>query len=358
MEQVRVGLIGAGMIGLAHAKALAEVPEAELRVVADLREPAAQEVASAANVAQVETDWQKVVADPSLDAVVVATPPFLHYEMAMAAIAAGKHVLCEKPFAHSPAAADAMVAAADRQGVVIADCSARHARLNPTYRTVKALIDQGKLGEIYLINHFGRGRRGRAGIEYHPAAKWFLDRSKAVGGIGIDWGVYDLSLIFGLLGDEVECVEAMGFAVRGIDQVDPGTPIFDVEEHGGGALRFSNGAMVLWDRASACHMDTGSVTRVCGKRGGVRFEPWSRQAQSLTYYSDVVDGLPTDVEVPIKGQDKHGGDHPHIDRDFVAALLAGREPMMPGRVAAKVLRAIFMIYASAGVAELDEAVPA
>jgi predicted dehydrogenase len=258
-------------------------------------------------------------------------------------------VLCEKPFAHSPDAADEMVAAADRQGVVLADCSGRHARLNPTYRTVKSLIDSGKLGDIYLIHHFGRGRRGRPGLEYHPAAKWFLDRSKAVGGIGIDWGVYDFSLMWGLLGDQVETTDITGFAFRGVDEADTGGHVYDVEEHAGGALKLNNGTTILWERASACHMDGGSQTRVFGNRGGVKFEPWNRQAESVTLYHDVVNGMPVDTPVPIRGQKEHGGDHPHIDHDFVDAVLTGRAPSVPGRVAARILRTIVAIYQAAGV---------
>lgn len=349
MSELTFGIIGAGMIGEAHGRTLGSIEAATVKTVADLRPEAAEKVASLAGGAAVVSDWQKIVDDTAIDAVVICTPPWLHHDMALACIAAGKHVLCEKPFADSPDHAEAMVAAAEAKGVVIADCSARHARLQPTFRTAKAIIDSGQLGDIYLIHHYGRGRRGRPGIEYHPAAKWFLDRSKAIGGAAIDWGVYDLSLIWGLLGDDVDCVQAMGFAINGVDEVDPGAPVFDVEEHGGGALRLSNGTTVLWDRACACHMDGGSETRVCGLRGGLKFEPWSRSASHMTLYKDVVDGLPTDIQVPIKGQDKHENDHKWIDIDFVDALLNGRAPMMPGKTAARILKAIFMIYRSAGI---------
>lgn len=349
MRHLTFGLIGAGMIGKAHATTLASLDSVQLKSIADLDGDAATTLAEETLARVATKDYKELLADPDLDAVVIATPPFLHHQMTLEALAAGKHVLCEKPFAHSADAADEMVAAADKAGLVLADCSARHARLNPTFRTVKALIDAGRLGDIYLIHHFGRGRRGRPGIEYHPAAKWFLDRKKAVGGAAIDWGVYDLSLIWGLLGDDVTCQEAIGFTFHGVDQVDPGAPIFDVEEHGGGCLKLSNGVTVLWDRACACHMDGGSQTRVYGSRGGLLFEPWSRSAEHLTWYHDAIDGLPTETAVPIRGQREHGGDHPHVDRDFVEALRTGRPPMMPGKVAARVLRAIEMIYRSAGV---------
>lgn len=350
MEPLTFGLIGAGMIGRAHATTLVGIEGVQLKAIADVNREAADLLAEETVARTATADYQKLLADADIDAVVICTPPYLHHQMVLETIAAGKHVLCEKPFAHSAAAADEMVAAAERAGLVLADCSARHARLNPTYRTVKALLDAGRVGEVYLIHHYGRGRRGRPGIEYHPAAKWFLDRKKAVGGAAVDWGVYDLSLIWGLLGDEVSCEQAIGFTFRGVDEVDPGAPIYDVEEHGGGCLKLSNGVTVLWDRASACHMDGGSETRLYGSRGGLRFEAWNRGAEHLTWYHDAVDGLPTETPVPIRGQREHGGDHPHVDRDFVDALRTGRPPMMPGKVAARVLRAIEMIYQSAGAA--------
>ena len=82
------------------------------------------------------------------------------------------------------------------------------------------MIKGGRLGQIYLVKYTSRWRRNRSGIEYHPMAKWFLDKSKAGGGVGINWGIYDLSFIYGLFDDNLELEEAVAFGNREVDDVN------------------------------------------------------------------------------------------------------------------------------------------
>jgi predicted dehydrogenase len=114
-----VAVIGAGMVGRAHANAyrqaatvfdLATPPR--LTAIADLHEPFAADAAARYGYARAETDWRAVVEAPDVDAVSVAVANSLHREVVEAALAAGKHVLCEKPLAPSVADGEAMVAAA------------------------------------------------------------------------------------------------------------------------------------------------------------------------------------------------------------------------------------------------------
>jgi predicted dehydrogenase len=91
--------------------------------------------------------------------------------------------------------------------ILAMECSGRHARLIPKFRKVKEIIGSGALGEIYYIHHNCVWRQNRPGIEFHPRAKWFLDKSQAGGGPLFDWGVYDLSFHLGSLGDSHDLVE-------------------------------------------------------------------------------------------------------------------------------------------------------
>src|SRR4051812_24823307 len=93
---VRFLLVGGGMIGNFRAAALAKVPGARLEAVADVREESAKSLAGRYGV-KARCDVEAAVADADIDAVLVCTPPNTHRPLAIAALAAGKHVLCEKP---------------------------------------------------------------------------------------------------------------------------------------------------------------------------------------------------------------------------------------------------------------------
>ena len=151
---VRVGLIGAGSIARAHAIAYAsartycgpEVPEARLVRLADVDEALAKTAAARLGFEAWTTDWEEVVASPDVDLVSIVTPNFLHAPMAIAAAAAGKHVLCEKPLAATAAEGERMYRAAAAAGVV-------HAvnfnyRKVPAVRFIARLLREGRIGEV------------------------------------------------------------------------------------------------------------------------------------------------------------------------------------------------------------------
>src|SRR3954463_9260764 len=153
---LRVGQIGYAFMGVAHSHAWRTAPRffdlplsPELTVLAG-RDPAG--VAAAANLlswASTETDWRRVVERDDVDLVDICTPGDTHAEIAIAALAAGKHVLCEKPLANSVAEAEAMAAAAER-----AAASGVRAMVGFTYRRVPAvtlarqLVADGRLGQL------------------------------------------------------------------------------------------------------------------------------------------------------------------------------------------------------------------
>ncbi len=119
--KLRIGLIGSGFMGKAHAFGYAaamrdfDLPyELELHMIADVNDPAAAKAAAALGFSHATAQWRALVADPAIDVVSITAPNALHKEMALAAIAASKHVYCEKPLA--PLAIDAreMAEAAER----------------------------------------------------------------------------------------------------------------------------------------------------------------------------------------------------------------------------------------------------
>ena len=124
MAEIGIGIIGTGFMGQSHAMAyraaagiLPGLPTPRLVAVADVDAGAAQAAATRFGFARATTDWRDLIADPAIGAVAITTPNLLHAEMALAAIAAGKHVHCEKPLAPDAATAQTMTDAAEAAGV-------------------------------------------------------------------------------------------------------------------------------------------------------------------------------------------------------------------------------------------------
>ncbi len=147
---VRFGVVGLGYWGPNLARNLGNEPRAELAWLCDIDEGILASVASRYPHASVTTDVEEMVADPELDAVVVATPVSTHYDLATLALDAGKHVFVEKPLTASSAEAVDLTARAARRGLVLMP---GHTFLySPPVLKIKELIDAGELGDLYFIS--------------------------------------------------------------------------------------------------------------------------------------------------------------------------------------------------------------
>jgi len=272
LKSYNIGVIGAGWIAKAHMGFLQETGRANITWIAARNPENLEKVRSEFDIPNKTHDYHDILKDPDVEVVLIATPPDKHREMFMEALRAGKHVLLEKPMALTKEESEEMMQLKAQFPELLAmECSARHSRLNPKFTLVKELIDSGALGEIYHIHHQSVDRQNRPGIEFHPIAKWFLDKSKAGGGPLFDWGVYDLSFHLGILGDEPELEEVESVVLRtGLDDVDPGSDVYDVEEHLVVNMKLSGGITYYWERGAHAHMEVPNETRIYGTRGGIK----------------------------------------------------------------------------------------
>jgi predicted dehydrogenase len=154
MRNLRIGLIGTGFMGKAHAIALRsvgtvfpEVPAPQLDYLVDSNTQRAAELAAAWGFARSGDDWRALCTDPEIDIVDICTPNHLHKEMALAAAAAGKHIWCEKPLGLSGPEAREIWQAADKAGVRTS--MGFNYMCNPLLALAREMIDAGEIGEIF-----------------------------------------------------------------------------------------------------------------------------------------------------------------------------------------------------------------
>jgi predicted dehydrogenase len=211
-RELRLGVIGCGGFGLFALQQFVQVPAVRLVGMAGTHREAAIAAAKRFGVEDVQ-EVDALLARPDVDLVYIATPPFLHYEQGLRALQAGKHVICEKPLAMNVTQADALVAAArEHERLLVANLMQRY---NPLFDAVKALVDEGVLGEL-LHGYF----ENYATDEGLGPEHWFWDRTKS-GGIFIEHGVHFFDLFAGWLGDgEIVAAQAATRPGSGVeDQV-------------------------------------------------------------------------------------------------------------------------------------------
>ena len=200
MKKYNLGIIGAGMYGKILMRHLQTDERANITWVNSASEATTKSAAEEFGVPNWTLDYNEILADPKVDAVVIATPPYLHAEQLEAALAARKDVLLEKPIAESRESLRRIVNAVEgAPDQMVLEASCRHTRLTRKFQFIKEMIEAGKLGEIYHIHHNQLQRS--TFIEYNPNGAWAMNKKLAAGGPFADLGVYDLSFHLGLLDD-------------------------------------------------------------------------------------------------------------------------------------------------------------
>jgi predicted dehydrogenase len=198
--EVRVGVIGAGWPGERHADGYVAAPGCRIVAIADANAERGATFAQTYGQAQggapltIYSDYHALLANQEIDAVSVALPNFLHHPATMAALEAGKHVLCEKPPALNHEQAREMAETAARNGKLLAFALQR--RFSPAVEALHELIGAGELGEIYHV----RAVWTRAWGVPKGIGGWFTDPARAGGGSLIDIGVHVLDMGWFLMG--------------------------------------------------------------------------------------------------------------------------------------------------------------
>ncbi len=257
MSKLKVGVIGVGGIAGVHMPGWAESPHAEVIVGADLSLDAAEAWAKKWDIPKVTTHSADLINNPDIDIIDICTPNMYHTGLTVAALEAGKHVICEKPLAPTPEDIQRMIDARDKSGKML--MTAQHFRFSGRSKALKAEIDAGVLGEIY---HARSWMLRRVAI---PTRLGFLLKQHSGGGATIDIGVHILDLTLWFMGNP-KPVSVSGVARKVLAENPKAFGLWDnnalvpaemdVEELAVAFVRFENGASLILEVSWMLHHDT------------------------------------------------------------------------------------------------------
>lgn len=275
MSKIRIAVIGAGSISDVHLNAYKNNEETEIAAICDVNEERARQKAKAYGAGKAYADYRQVLADPDIDAVSVCTWNNSHAEISIAALRAGKHVLCEKPLCKTVEEALAVKAAAKESGKTLQVGYVRRFGMNA--QVLKQFVDAGDLGEIYYAKASCLRRLGNPG-------GWFADIERSGGGPLIDLGVHVIDIAWYMMGKpKVKSVTGNTYKRLGnrgnirhlshYKAADAGGPN-TVEDLANALIRFENGASLFVDVSFALHAQEDHISvKLYGDRGGAELEP-------------------------------------------------------------------------------------
>ncbi len=343
MGSIRLGMIGAGQIAVFTAREFRRHAACNVIAVADPNQERAAELAAMVRAGHVHTDVGALLGRDDIDAVYIAVPNAYHEALACQALAAGKHVLLDKPFALNAGAARNVIDAAEAAGRTL--MLGMNQRFERNVQRARGLMAEGRLGDIYHVKAFWRRRSGIPRM-----GSWFTSRSAAGGGALLDIGVHVLDVALHLL-DDFEPASVSGatftrFGHRGLGEGGWGRSerefdTFDVDDFATALIRLRGGAVVSLEAAWAIHQPSGNDHDVIlygedaamAVYGNQLFEPGAHDGEYTTVQNPQAPAIA----------------YPHCSRaeHFINVLLGTEDPIIDPHQALTVQRILDGIYESA-----------
>lgn len=326
-----IGIIGCGKIAqVRHIPEYAAHPQAKLWGYYDLNQDRAKELAEQYG-GKVYPSWRDLLADPDIDAVSVCAANNAHAEITIAALDAGKHVLCEKPMATTLEECEAMVAAAQKSGKYL--MIGHNQRLAKAHARARKLVEEGAIGDIVTFRTtFGHGGPETWSVDPGKAT-WFFDKKKAAMGAMADLGIHKTDLIQFLTGQKVVETTAV---VTTLDKKGPDGQLIGVDDNAVCIYRMSGGAVGTMTASWTYYGAEDNSTILYGTRGIMRI--YDDQAYSITITTADGENILYDIDQiqTNDNQTKSGV----IDL-FMDSLVNGTPPEISGEEALSAMRAVF-----------------
>jgi len=307
MKKLNVGLIGAGFMGKAHSLAYMAMPMffwpapaiPVRKTIVDVSDSIAAEAAQRFGFEKSTSDWRSVVEDPEIDIIDIATPNHLHAEIAIAAAAAGKHIISEKPLARSGEEAKTMYDAVKNAGIV--HMVAFNYRRTPAVALAKKYIDEGAIGDI--LNFRGTYLQDWSADPDGPLS-WRFQKSIAGSGSLGDIGTHVVDMARFLCGEITQVntqlktwVKTRPLQAGGVDKLGASTKDstaprgeVDVDDEVLSLLEFQNGAIGSLEATRNAHGRNNFLTfEIHGTLGSIYFNYERRDELQVAFASDQAD---------------------------------------------------------------------
>src|ERR1700736_2974918 len=297
-KELNIGIIGTGWPGQMHAEAIRAVNGAKLQACAEIDDERREAFTQEYSPKKAYRDYHDLLQDPQVGAAIICLPNFLHFPASLAALEAGKHVLCEKPPTLNSAEMKVLREEATQRKLIY--YFSRQFRFAPSTRAARKVVQEGRLGQIYHARAtFVRSRGIPVGV-----GNWFTEKRRSGGGALIDIGIHALDAVWYLMGTP-RPVSISAQVFRNFSHL-ANVPVFDVEDAAYAFIRFENEAVVQLETSWAGNLTDDIPPRrffgqesnnsvLYGTKGSIRLRP-------LTLFEDRNGQLET---VPLEaGQDE------------------------------------------------------
>lgn len=271
MTKIKAGIIGIGGMGRWHLESYQSLPNVDVTAICDIDKGAAEKLANERSIPNVFNDYNRMLSLKDLDAVSVCTPNYLHATISIAALEAGKHVLCEKPVAMNAGEATKVAEKVRETGkTFVIGYWIPH---TPEGATLKKLVDTGKLGDLYFVKT-GWIRRFLFGDP-----RWYSVKDKSGGGPLMDLGVHVLDLALWMLNyPDAASVLGTTFTKVAPEQIhetyENKQVIFDVEDMAYAMIQFRGGVTVALEVNWVSFVEKERIyLDLYGTRGGAELYP-------------------------------------------------------------------------------------
>jgi predicted dehydrogenase len=344
MAKIKIGIIGTGSISEQHIESYLNNSKVELYAFCDLNEERLKLMAEKYNIKHTFTDMNEMLRLKEIDAVSVCTWNSAHAPCTIAALNAGKHVLCEKPMSVSEEDAKAMKDAADKNGKLLMIGFVR--RYGNDCNIVKEFINSDYFGEIYYAKATYLRRKGNPG-------GWFGEKARSGGGPLIDLGVHVIDLVRYLLGNP-KPVSVYGATFKKLEDrknikgkqsyTSSSTSvnnICDVEDLATAMIRFDNGAVLSIEASFSLNIkkDEGKI-ELFGTKGGAKLDP------ELELYSEINDYL-ADTTLDAETSLSFDGLFANEINHFVSCITDAVPCLSPAQDGIEIMAILDAIYKSA-----------